>query len=533
MKSRYPGVRPFTRDDGALFFGRKNDEDRLYRLLRLEKLVVLYGKSGYGKSSLLQAAVLPRIEKETDFVPVSLRFGYNARAEHGHSPLRDIVNALALSGKTREGTSYLDKLIPDEGSLWYHLKTRQVSTGHNRFVLVFDQFEELFSYAEQDILQFKAQLADLLYLQIPQNFRNAFDNLPVGRELDETETGLFFTDLEVRALFSIRSDYMHLMNRLKDFLPQVLRHCFELDALSIEQAREAIVQPANSPLLGPEFTPAFDYTPAALGMLLDFLSKNGKEKVESFQLQLLCSHIEEKFVQGRNDRLIEPEDFGPEPESCMQYLLAVNRNYYKDCIQKLPAAQQLVAMLIVENELITPEDKRRITADAGMLISRYKARGAGPALLEQLKDTYLLRAEITQRGVAYELSHDALVEPILHARAERESREARHLAQKQRRRSLALMFTALTIAAAAVIFGLWAFRQKAIAGANEKKAVQMLAARDRLEFEDLARRAEEILKGDADPIFLIEKMEDFAKQYPDSLYFFQTIRSLKSQMKRQ
>ena len=467
MKFRYPGIRSFTQEEESLFFGRKNDEERLYKLARLEKLVVLYGKSGYGKSSLLQAAVLPRIGRETDILSIPLRFGYFSANNEGPMPLqRTVEHIQAWSAEQADAiqnrSTYLDQLLPEEGSLWYHLKKAQATTGAKRFVLVFDQFEEIFSYPEKAVLQFRAQLADLLYVQIPQNFRNAFDSLGADQQLSEAETDLFFEDLEVRALFSIRSDYMHLMNRMKDFLPQILRHCYELDALTVDQAREAITGPGqfNFTDLEPSaITPAFDYSADSLDFLLHFLSKNGKEKIESFQLQLICRHMEEALVRSANKLNIQLNDLGKTLEERLQYLQGVTHNYYRTSIEKLPVGQREVATLIIENELITVEDKRRITADAGMLVSRYRERGATPALLEALKDTYLLRAEASPRGPAYELSHDALVEPILNARVERETVEAKLLAEKKRRRFLLITAGSLLVAAVSLGALLVAFLQ--------------------------------------------------------------------------
>lgn len=475
MTYRYPGIRSFLQEEAPLFFGRKNDEERLYKLVRLEKIVVLYGKSGYGKSSLLQAAVLPRIQRETDFAVIPLRFGYHTENGAGGMPIQQIGERIGTWADTKEprraNAGYIDQLAPGEGSIWSHLKKAQAATGVSRFLLVFDQFEEIFSYPEKAVLQFRAQLADLLYVQIPQNFRNAFENLPPDQMLNEAETDLFFDDLEVRVLFSVRSDFIHLLNRLKDFLPQILRHCYELDALSIEQAKEAITAPAqfSFPNIKPgDISPAFTYSDASLDMLLDFLSKGGKEKVESFQLQLICRHIEEKFVREANKLTINLHDFGATPDDCMRYLHGVNRNYYGDCIGKLGPEQREVARLIVENELVTVEDKRRITADGGMLVSRYKGRGATPDLLEALKNTYLLRAETTGRGPSYELSHDALVEPILNARAERELAEASVLADKKRRRFALITIGALSVAALSLGALLVAFVQ--FQEANHAKA---------------------------------------------------------------
>lgn len=547
MKYRYPGIRSFTREDEALFFGRKNDEERLYKLIRLEKLAVLYGKSGYGKSSLLQAKIIPRLESETDFVAIPVRFyGFNANFEAQLSPIQRTVEALKACWNKLQipigGNSWVDRLIPEEGSLWYHFKKLQTDSRRHRFVLVFDQFEEIFTYPEQAILQFRAQLADLLFVQIPQSFRNVYDNSPVVESMSDEDISLFFEDLDVRVMFSIRSDYMHLMNRLKDYLPQVLRHCYELDALSIEQAKEAIVGPAqlSVPVGETDSTPSFQYSPEALQLLLNFLGKEGKEKIESFQLQLICRHIEERFVMQMGKTRIEEADFGTYYEERLHYLSDVNRNYYQDCISKLPLEKQEVARLIVEAELVTPEDKRRITADGGMLVSRYKVRGADSVLLEALKDTYLLRAEATPRGTAYELSHDALVEPILRARAEREQIEARELANKKRRRVIFLAIGSFLIAFLSLGAMFYALNQQQKAREAQLEALserdkanlalqnfkKEQEAKDRLQFDELYRRAEDILEGGGCPATILQEMKSIANQYSENQTFIKRISAI-------
>lgn len=540
MRYRYPGIQSFSQEDEALFFGRAQDAEKLYRLLRLEQMVVLYGKSGYGKSSLLQAAVLPRLKRETAFTAIPVRFyAYNPNDETALLPLQRTIAAIRSAMPEAGRDNYLDKLIPHENSLWYSLKQVQSagSAPQSKFVLVFDQFEEIFTYPEKAILQFRAQLAGMLYVQIPQNFRSKF-NRDRGA-LTPEETALFFTDLEVRALFSIRSDYMHLMNRLKDYLPQILRNCYELDALTREQAREAIEEPARQERAG--YSPTFAYAPDSLDLLLNYLSNDGKEKIESFQLQLICQHIEREWVVGRNDCRIEAADFGATAEERRAQLRDINRNYYNTCIAKLPENQQSVARLIVENELVTAEDKRRITADGGMLVSRYRSAGATEALLEALKNTYLLRAETTPRGIAYELSHDALIEPILKARGEREVQEARQrqlaaqkAAERKTRRLIALGVLALVVAAGAVVFAYWAWRQKLEADTQRKAAdtqrqlayskaleaqrnlegfYKAKAAEVQVKVDQLEQRGDELIAtGNPEPaLFLYEQADSLAR----------------------
>lgn len=459
MKYRYPGIHAFTVENSALFCGRKTDEERFYALLRLERLVVLYGKSGYGKTSLLQAAVLPRLERETDYVALRIRFRSNAPGFP--SPVNrtaEIITEWLRQQKTAgEKHNWFSDLLPGIDTLWYQLKRAQALTGRKRFVLVFDQFEEIFTYPEMAVTQFRAQLAELLYTRIPQEYRDAWNRLAgtaPATQLPETAESFFFDDLDVRAVFSLRTDYMHYLNRMKDYLPLILRHCYELDALTFEQARQAITEPAaKTDLAG--YTPPFAYSEKAVELLLEYLSNRRKEKIESFQLQLICRHIEAELVEKKNKTAIDVTDFGPNPDARMDYFRQVNRDYYQSSIASIqPPALQAAARKIIENELIIPNEKRRATVDGGLLIARYADQGATEALLEQLKNTYLVRAEKSERGTLYELSHDALIEPLLRAREERELRELRN---KQRKERLRITLVALFLGGIALIYNrLWA-----------------------------------------------------------------------------
>ena len=62
-KEPFIGLRWFNRDEAPIFFGRKKDIQKLYNwLIAGERLILLYGQSGVGKSSLLHAGLFPRLE---------------------------------------------------------------------------------------------------------------------------------------------------------------------------------------------------------------------------------------------------------------------------------------------------------------------------------------------------------------------------------------------------------------------------------------------------------------------------------------
>src|SRR3954452_3461865 len=72
---RYPGVKPFSENERHVFYGRSTDTKKLYQLINLEKLVLLYSKSGLGKSSLLNAGVLPLFDEEAGYQTIKIRLG--------------------------------------------------------------------------------------------------------------------------------------------------------------------------------------------------------------------------------------------------------------------------------------------------------------------------------------------------------------------------------------------------------------------------------------------------------------------------
>jgi len=65
----WPGLASFREQDEHFFKGRGPDIEKLYSLVNRERLTVLFGVSGLGKSSLLQAGLFPRLRVE-NMLPV-------------------------------------------------------------------------------------------------------------------------------------------------------------------------------------------------------------------------------------------------------------------------------------------------------------------------------------------------------------------------------------------------------------------------------------------------------------------------------
>ncbi len=292
---RYPGIRPFRSDEQHLFFGRDTDTERLLRLIDLQQLVILYGKSGYGKSSLLSAGVFPRLQADGHLQPWEIRLG-------PYKPGESLPPAESL--RMAVGRRVSDRpILPSslaEPSLWQSLKNLQTPT-NKRFLLVFDQFEELFTYPLEQVLEFKKQLAEALFSIVPKRYEKALASAKLPSETEDA----IYTPFELKVVFSIRADRMSLLNGLKDYLPNLLQHGYELDALDEASAIEAVLRPAQLPSLpvgeGPAVgfdTPAFRYTPEALEATFASL-RDERGRIETSTLQIVCKHVEDNIVAKR------------------------------------------------------------------------------------------------------------------------------------------------------------------------------------------------------------------------------------------
>ncbi len=396
---RYPGVTPFSTEQSEIFFGRKKDIEVLYRFVKREKLVVLYGKSGLGKSSLLNAGIVPLALENKDLSPISIRF--NAwTSSSAETPLDKAKNAIR-SQKNKE--SFLNKLLPEDNSLWLILKNKQILE-KSQPLLIFDQFEELFSYPTEQIIEFQKDLTELLSTNIPLRFIRKIDE---EDNITDEEDEALETNLHARIIFAIRSDRMHLLDRLKNYIPTVLKNTYELKPLTIPDAKNAILMPAQAK--GNFATPIFEFSDGAIEILLSFLKnvEEDEERIEGILLQMLCEHFERNLVQKSGITSLNKEHIS-NPENIV-------KKYYEEKINSLePQNQKFAKQLIEEGLLSDGEPAMRLTLHESSIEKKFYV---DQDLIEELVEMRLLRAEpFIRGGYTYELSHDRLVEPVVEAR---------------------------------------------------------------------------------------------------------------------
>jgi hypothetical protein len=417
---RYPGLHYFTTEQKAQFFGRDAEKAALLALVLTEKIVALFGKSGYGKSSLLRAGLIP--ELPGGWSPIVVQLGAY-QAWQSPTPLERTLAQLdaALPVDTPE-TAFFDS-ISDATTLWHRFRRKQ-STEKRQYLLIFDQFEEFQTYPANQAAAFKQQLAELLFVRIPQTVRDASDELP------DDQQAVLARPLEVKALFAIREDRLSVLDSLADKLPAILYKRYHLQGLDDDQATEAIVRPAALPDDRYE-SPPFRYEPAAVRAIRRGLKKDENDAtIESFLLQICCEEIERRVIA-----MDWPDAEIAVTERDLPVFEDLFEQYYRHKIAALPdEAQQTAARRMIEDQLVKVDATTglayRINADGRVLAT---LPGVDEALLKRLTDVFLLRSEPnTTGGFSYEVSHDRLVEGILAMKKEYEAEEAEKRREHER-----------------------------------------------------------------------------------------------------
>jgi len=427
VNRRYPGTTPFEKEQKDIFFGRERDIEKLLELIKFEPLLLIYSKSGLGKSSLLNAGVQPKLELQKNTHVINIRF--TRYTEDSISPIDNIISKLGFNSTKR---SLLDRIIAEENTLWYHFKKDYLEMGGpQKYILIFDQFEELFSYPREQIWQFKKQLADLLYVQVPQHYRDELNELlELDPDfLDEDEQEKLYKPLDITVVTAIRSDKMSQLNELTDYLPTILKNYYQLKPLDRERAKDAIINPAK--IDGEFLSDPFEYDPKLLGKVLDYLTEKNSKPIETFQLQIICARAEIISIRKKKR---EPElKVSIVRHEELKDLKNIFAQHYSETINTIEEAEQKVAARrLLEDKLIV--DGNRVSLPEVLLL---KEEGIDHDLINHLVNSRILRAEPNSLGgLSYELSHDTLVEPILAARKIRVEKEEEALAEAERQEEL-------------------------------------------------------------------------------------------------
>jgi len=393
-----PFVGPRPIEKGQPIFGRDLEIAHLYDLLYAERIVLLYSPSGAGKSSLVQAGLIPRLAQQFDVwkpVRVNLQPQSDLGGVNRYVRSCNLGFEAGVPKRLQREESYLSSLTLQD----YLAGRPQRPSAPKNMVLIFDQFEEVLTL-------------DPLGVEAKREF---FSQL--GKLLQDNP-GIW-------ALFVIREDYLAPFDPYAEQLPTHLKNRFRLDLLWTKAAQEAIGMTVES--AGRSFAPrALGRIVADLAMMQvqqpggDFKSEPGRY-IEPMHLQVVCRNLWERMAP---DRMVI-EDSAIDSFGDVTHALA---EYYEGEVAKSAGGDERVERSIREwvgGMLITRGNIRgQVLRESG------RSGGLDNSLIERLIDAHLVRGEQRAGATWYELSHDRLVEPI---RVNNDHWFAVHLSKAQQR----------------------------------------------------------------------------------------------------
>ncbi len=520
----WPGLTTFSEGQAAFFFGREEEVRELYRRVDRKALTVLFGQSGLGKSSLLQAGLFPRL-REARFCPVYVRLDHAPDATSLTEQIKKAVfkETATMGNWTKAGSSAVGE------TLWefFHHRDDHLHAPDGSLVtpvLIFDQFEELFtlgSAAEatrERAAAFIAEIADLAENRPPAK-------LEARMETEATAIDDFdFTRADYRILITLREDYLPHLESLKGKMPSLMQNRMRLTRMKAGQALDAIVKPGAG-LVSPEVA-------AAIAAFVAGRADLAEAEIEPSLLSLVCRELNTQRI-SRGEAVIGAS------------LLAGTRDTILQTFYERSLADQSAAVRnFIEDELLTESGHREnVALDRAQ--KRLASAGADPAALDILVNRRLLRIEERLDVRRIELTHDVLCGVVRASREVRREREAKEAAERElaatrakeaavqrslwRARLVAGICLVMAVGAAgSALFGYFNLRRARVAeqealqaeaaakrSAEQAQAIQELSQQARTSAETLVTYLLEDFYVELEPIGRLDVVGELAKRAAD------------------
>lgn len=451
MKNPWLGLK--TYEEGQVIYGRTEEINTLSQNILFNIQTVIYGKSGIGKSSILNAGVFP-ILRRSNFFPVRIRLVHNDKTNSYNKQIRKcLIDSLfhlrkeyiGLDGalKVRETKGRYEKLsarhdFKHEESLWeffhrhifYDEKGMQIQP-----VLVFDQFEEIFTLekSQERIIAFFNELADLInnvspdYLcennsiEAAQNKEDAHiqsqDALSDNDELfdDEYNSSItkYLTYSNFHIVLSIREDFLSYLERNISNIPLLKHNRYCLQPLSEDQAATIIMDPRPG-LISKEVAKQIICKVTGVKTTDFEIDDNPEIEVDSAILSLFLSELYDKK---------QPEDKSISKELVEEFGDNIIHEFYERTIQKV-------------SSLCAEYLEKRLVTDDGRRDSIFEVRALNKGItckeLQILKEQRLIREFPWNNEMRIEYMHDILC-PIVKQRRE-ERYKSRLIEEEQKKK---------------------------------------------------------------------------------------------------
>jgi hypothetical protein len=464
-----PYVGPRAFQQGEKLHGRRREIDDLVDRLIGRGITLLYAPSGAGKTSLIQAGLIPRLRKEADIevLPV-IRVGRIPQQSVAISANRYMLStlfSLKYAPSPNQASPDANRVQTNDTALAETDLERYLqehSSSNVDTLLIFDQFEEVLTLNPVD-------------RDAKTDFFRA-----LGEVLEKPRRW---------ALFAIREEYLAALGSYKKWLPGSLTVSYRLEPLSEAAALEAIREPAT--MAGVPFTEeaaksVVDYLRRVSVVELDNTIRTELGPyVEPLLLQVVCTDIWESVVAANvhtitSDQIPDERHFG----SALQH-------FYLGAVKAAAEATGIKQQQILDwcaYKLITPLKTRSM-----VLQGRSSTDGIPNAVVDALELKRLVHLVLRDGVRWYELTHDRMIEAIQEANRPEQFRPTLEIFSKQKVDDW--------LAKAAYLLSIGRRTRAALNEPLEQRLSKMVSSPDERDMDAYSARllfASQVLDGDID-----------------------------------
>ena len=396
------GLQSYSEAQSKFFFGRDEEINSLTTFVKSNTLTIVFGKSGTGKTSLLNAGVFPKVRKDY-CLPFRIRLEFK---EDSPDLITQIKNVL----KTEiDKYGFEVKSYPSSETLWEYFHKEPLWKGVTP-ILVFDQFEEIFTLAKSnprfgktELVDFWEELSNLIENQIPASLNDQFIN---RRE----EITYNFKRQPVKVIFAFREEFLPEFESIPSNIPSLKYSRFRLLPMNEDQAYEVITKSWGDKIDDSRAKKIITY-------LTNDENPNSISEIEPSLLSQVCLYIDKERISDGRDK-ISAEFLAKYPKE------TILRSIYDEALAESNEAVKVADPGInknakpvnefVENNLITANDGYR---------TKYSLKEDDAKLkpgIAVLIDKYFIRDD----GKSLELTHDVLTPLIKDDREKRRKANA-------------------------------------------------------------------------------------------------------------
>ena len=344
----------YSETDSDLFFGRESEIESLCSKILAHRSLILYGRSGVGKSSIVHAGIVPVLKKEGPIVTVLRAF---------HNPAEDLIEFLR------------NTILENKSADIQDLQVLKRELAGKNIILIFDQFEEFFSSPS---------------LELQQNF------ISILEILSKIETSI------IKMVFVIREDQLAEMSALKSVFPDIFVNEYRLLKLSPSQAARAMTEPSRRM--------NYIFEDALVTTVLADLSD--EDSIDPPQLQIVCDALFDFRNSSSLISLSSYQTLGGAAKILSEYLDRVIQRF--DSSENEFAKSILLTLISDDNQrLVLPQNTL-----INLLNSDTDDPGKAHAVIAHLSEARLIRALREEGEIWFELTHDFLVPEILRWQSE-------------------------------------------------------------------------------------------------------------------